>query len=73
MGNPKAGLNGTETQFKTDREEPLIKQLQIRVPESLNSDLRAIPNWQEFARKALRKAIAERKRRSELVKSVKKG
>jgi hypothetical protein len=72
MGNPNAGLNGVETQFKTDRDEPLIKQLQIRVPESLNNDLREIPNWQDFVRKVLRKAIAERHRRSALAKSAKK-
>lgn len=70
-GNPEAWKNGVATQFTTDREEPLIKQLQIRVPESLNNELRSIPNWQEFARKALRKAIAERNRRSSIAKKSK--
>jgi hypothetical protein len=57
--------------YTTDREEPLLAQLQLRVPESLKAELKEIPGWQEFVRKAIRKAIAERNRRSALAKQSK--
>lgn len=59
------------TPFTTDREEPCLAMVYLRVPESMKSDLKEIPKWQEFARTALRKAIAERKRRSAIAKKSK--
>ncbi len=63
-GNPNAGLNGIETRFTTDREEPLTSLIQVKAPASLAAELKAIPGWQEFLRKTIRKAISERNRRS---------
>ena len=63
-GNPNAGLNGIETRFASDRNDPLVARLQVRVSESLKTELKAIPDWQEFVRETLEKAIAERQRRS---------
>lgn len=57
--------------FTTDREEPCVAMLYLRVPESMRDELKSIPKWQDFARKALTKAIAERNRRSAIAKKSK--
>lgn len=39
--------------FKTDREEPLVSRLQIRVPKSMLEKIQQQDNWQEFVREAI--------------------
>jgi ATP-dependent helicase YprA (DUF1998 family) len=48
-GNPKL----TQHQFTTDRPEPLSKQLQLRITESMWAELKDLPDWREFVRQAI--------------------
>ncbi len=70
MANPNPS---PATRFKTDREEPLTKQMTIRVAPSMLEKLRAQKNWHEFVRQAveekLEKALAEPER-EENIKSA---
>ena len=57
-GNPEFG---TKYGFKTDREEALTELLAVRVSASMKSELKNRDNWQEFVRKAIAKALSEKK------------
>jgi hypothetical protein len=57
-GNPD--INKNPQTFTTDRAEPLVKGLQLRVSESMYAQLYAIEGWQEFVRDAIARALAER-------------
>ncbi len=52
-GRPGGNPNIKEYGFKTDRAEPLVAQLNIRVPSSLKAKLKKKENWQEFVRQAI--------------------
>ncbi len=43
--------------FTTDRPEPLLEKLQLRIPLSMKQKLEAKDNWQEFVRQAVQKAL----------------
>lgn len=57
-GNPDFG---TKYARKTNRAEPLVKKLTIRIPESMEFQLKQIDEYQEF----VREAIAEKLRQLE--------
>lgn len=46
--------------FTTDRKEPLVEKLQVRIPTSMKEKLQAEENWQELVRQAIAKALEER-------------
>ncbi len=50
MPNPNPS---PKTRFTTDRPEPLIAKLQVRVPVSLKEKVYEQENWQEFVRQAI--------------------
>ena len=52
-GNPEL----VRYQFTTNREEPLIAKLSLRVTPSMLSAIKEQENWQEFVRKALAEAL----------------
>jgi hypothetical protein len=52
-GRPGGNPDLKKYSFTTDRDEPLRERLQIRVPASMNQELKAKDNWQEFVRQAI--------------------
>ena len=46
--------------FTTDRPEPLLEKLQLRIPLSMKQEIYAQENWQEFVRQAIAKALEEK-------------
>lgn len=65
MARPGGNPELTEHQFTTDRPEPLSKQLQLRITESMWAQLQTLPDWREFVRDAIQAkleadAIAEK-------------
>ena len=56
-GNPKNLIPVT-----TDRDEPLVKQIGIKVSQSTYQQLQALPNKAEFCRNAILKALDEIKK-----------
>ena len=45
--------------YTTDRPEPLLKSLHIRVSESMIQKVKSLPNWQEFVRQSIQKSLDE--------------
>ena len=58
-GRPGGNPNIKEYGFKTDRPEPLIEKLQLRVSASMKEKVKSRENWQEFVRDAIEKALEE--------------
>ena len=58
-GRPGGNPNIKEYGFKTDRPEPLIEKLQVRVSASMKEKVKSRENWQEFVRDAIEKALEE--------------
>jgi hypothetical protein len=58
MPNPKGNPDNLQP-FTTDRDEPLIGKLTVRVPESILTKLKSIDNYPEFVRQAIYKALNE--------------
>lgn len=58
MPNPKGNPDNLQP-FTTDRDEPLIGKLTVRVPESILAKLKTINNYPEFVRQAIYKALRE--------------
>ncbi|NEU74976.1 hypothetical protein PI95_021060 [Hassallia byssoidea VB512170] len=58
MPNPKGNPDNLQP-FTTDRDEPLIGKLTVRVPESILAKLKSINNYPEFVRQAIYKALSE--------------
>jgi hypothetical protein len=54
-GNPDIIKHG----FTTDREEPLTKQMQLRVTETMWQQLQTQSDWREFVRQAITDAIVK--------------
>jgi hypothetical protein len=50
-GNPN--INQNPQTFTTDRAEPLTKQMQLRVSESMWNALQEQGDWREFVREAI--------------------
>ena len=48
-GNPEIKKHG----FKTDRAEPLLEKLQLRISASMKRQIQEKENWQEFVREAI--------------------
>lgn len=67
MGNRKGRPGGnpeiTKYSFTTDREHPLVETMTLRLDAPTKADLKAglLPGWQEIARSAIAKALAEAK------------
>ncbi len=55
------------TRFKTDREEPLTKQMNIRVAPSMLAKLKKRKDWNEFVRQAVKEKL---EREEENIKSA---
>lgn len=53
-GNPSPS---PKTRFTTSRDEPLTKQMQLRVTESMWTRLQELDNWQEIVRFAIAKEL----------------
>lgn len=53
MARPGGNPDLVEYQFTTDRSEPLLAKLQLRIAKSMKAQIEAIPNWQEFVRDAI--------------------
>jgi len=52
-GNPDLGRH----KFVTDREQPLVKHLQIRVSQEMWGQLEREEDWREFVREAIASAL----------------
>lgn len=61
MANPKGNINNL-IPIRTDREEPLIHRVTVKVPKSMNDQLNALENKAEFIRNAIQKALDEIKK-----------
>ena len=59
MARPGGNPGLVEYQFTTDRPEPLLAKLQLRITESMKAQIEAIPNWQEFVREAIAEKLAK--------------
>ncbi len=57
MARPGGNPELVRHQFTTNREEPLIAKLSLRVTPSMLSAIKGQENWQEFVRKALADAL----------------
>ncbi|MDZ8033979.1 hypothetical protein [Nostoc sp. DedSLP04] len=64
MPNPKGNPQNFEP-IKSDREEPLDGKLTIRVTKSMEEEVKAQDNPPEFCRKAIQKALDEKKGRQQ--------
>ncbi|ABW30810.1 hypothetical protein [Acaryochloris marina] len=60
MARPGGNPGLVEHQFTTDRPEPLLAKLQLRITKSMKAEVEAIPNWQEFVREAISEKLLER-------------
>jgi predicted DNA-binding protein len=58
MPNPKGNPESLEP-FTTSRDEPLVKQISLRVSESMHIRLKSLENYPEFVRQAIAKALRE--------------
>ena len=56
MPNPK-GTPDNLKPFKTERDEPLTEQLNLRVPLSMMVKLKAIEDYRNFCRQAIQSAL----------------
>ncbi|MFN6568331.1 hypothetical protein [Dendronalium sp. ChiSLP03b] len=56
MPNPKGNPESLQP-FTTDRAEPLIAKLTLRVPQSMMDKIKSIENYPEFCRQALKEAL----------------
>ncbi|GAX43956.1 hypothetical protein NIES4075_49710 [Tolypothrix sp. NIES-4075] len=56
-GNPEIKKYG----FKTNRDEPLIAKLTVRIPQSMMDELKALENYPEFVRQAIQDALLKLK------------
>jgi hypothetical protein len=56
-GNPN--INQNPETFSTERSEPLLKQMQLRIPQSMWAQLQQQEDWREFVREAIARALAE--------------
>jgi hypothetical protein len=54
-GNPNISKNPQT--FTTDRPEPLTKQMQLRISESMWEELQQQEDWREFVREAIAAAL----------------
>lgn len=54
-GNPEIKEYG----FKTTRKEPLSERIAIRVPKSMETRLKELPDWQEVVRKAIEEKLLQ--------------
>jgi hypothetical protein len=62
-GNSKAYLNADPDKlFQTEREEPLLALINLRIAPSQKEKLRAIPKWQEKVREAIASLIEREER-----------
>lgn len=61
MARPGGNPDLVHYQFTTDREEPLIAKLSMRVTPSMLEQLRQQENWQEFVREAISQRLKEGK------------
>ena len=59
MANFKGNPDLKKYEFTTEREEPCIHLVNLKMPLSLKNKLKAKENWQEFVRQTLAKALAE--------------
>ena len=50
---PRGNPNITQWSWTTDRPEPLLARLQLRVPQTLHERVTSLDNWQEFVRQAI--------------------
>ncbi|RCJ18186.1 hypothetical protein A6770_06320 [Nostoc minutum NIES-26] len=58
MPNPKGNPESLEPyKLTTDRAEPLIAKLTLRVPQSMMDKIKSIENYPEFCRQALKEAL----------------
>jgi hypothetical protein len=57
-GRPGGNPNLEKHKFTTDRPEALLKQMQLRIPESMWKELQALPDWREFVRNAISEKLA---------------
>lgn len=58
MPNPKGNPQNLKS-FTTDRDEPLVKQINVRVSASMYVKLKSVDNYPEFVRQAIAKALSE--------------
>ena len=52
-GNPNIKNHG----FTTDRSEPLIAKLTLRLPQSMMDKLKSLENYPDFCRQAIQSAL----------------
>jgi hypothetical protein len=60
-GNPNIKNHG----FKTDRDEPLIEKMNIRMTKTMKEKIQQQENPPEFCRQAIQKALDELKKSAE--------
>jgi len=58
MPNPKGNPESLKP-FTTSRDEPLVKQISLRLSESMHAKLKSIDNYPEFIRQAIAKALSD--------------
>ena len=58
MARPGGNPELVRHQFTTNREEPLIAKLSLRVTPSMLAAIKRQGNWQEFVRKSLAEALS---------------
>jgi len=61
MARPGGNPDLVNHQFTTDRDEPLIAKLSMRVSPSMLEQIRCRDNWQDFVRDAIAKSLIEEK------------
>lgn len=64
MGNKNSGRPGGNPDiknfgFKTEREEPLLEKLQLRISASMKEEIKSKDNWQELVRLAIAKELSK--------------
>ncbi|GAX44409.1 hypothetical protein NIES4075_54270 [Tolypothrix sp. NIES-4075] len=58
MPNSKGNPDNLQP-LTTTRDEPLVKQISLRLPESMYVKLKSLDNYPEFCRQAIAKALSE--------------
>ena len=54
---PRGNSNLYKHGFKTERSEPCVCQVNVKMPASIKAKLQQKENWQEFVRQTLAKAL----------------
>lgn len=67
MANPNPS---PKTRYTTNRNEPLTSNLSMKVSASMKTRLKQQENWQELVREAIAKALEEKEREQQDLKSA---